>query len=35
MVIFWSLKLGSNCLEPSGNDKNGGKSLVASCQPQE
>ena len=34
---IWSvsnLKLGGNCLEPSGNDKNGGKDLVALCQPR-
>ena len=34
VAIIWSLELGGDCLEPSGNGKNGGKELVASCQPQ-
>ena len=34
MAIVWSLELGGDCLEPGGNDKNSGKGLVASCQPQ-
>ena len=29
-----SLELGGNYLEPGGNDKNGGKNLVALYQPQ-
>ena len=29
-----SLKLSSDCLESSGNNKNGDKNLVTLCQPQ-
>ena len=32
MAIVWSLELGGNCLEPGGNNKNGGKDLVALYQ---
>ena len=34
MTIVWKLELGGDCLEPGGNNKNGGKDLVASCQPR-
>ena len=33
--MVWSLEVGGDCLEPSGNNKNSGKDLVALCQPRE
>ena len=34
-LILSSLELSSNCLEPSGNNKNGGKDLMTLCWPRE